>query len=123
MALPLFPIRKRYALIGFIGGTAGLAYSLTLSLIKPEKIDLRNVSPQDDPREEPAATVIPNRWNANPVKASDPKLRQNQPDTPNTSDSQADEEAKPTEQQVTLPPGCSIPPGGGPPINAAFEPC
>ena len=123
MALPMFPIRKRYALIGFIGGTAGLAYSLTLSLIKPEKIDLRNVSPYDDPREEPAATVIPNRWNANPVKASDPKLRQNQPDTPNTFGSQADEEAKPTEQQVTLPPGCSIAPGGGPPINAAFEPC
>ena len=123
MALPIFPIRKRYVLIGFIGGTAALTYFLTLSLIEPKKIDLRTVNPPVDSRQEPTSTAIPNRWSAAPVKPDDSKLKQDKQNKPVASDTPTDEEVNPTEQPAGLPAGCSVPPGGGPPVNAAFEPC
>ena len=129
MALPLFPIRGRVVLIGIVGATAALTYTLTLSLMQQEKIDLRTVQPPEDLRVAPTATIIPNRWgsqeetDSTAAKKRDPvNPKRDQQADATTEDTENDTTSEAT-QEAALPAGCSIPPGGGPPVNAAFEPC
>lgn len=126
MALSLFPIRGRVVLIGFVGATAALTYSITLSLMKPEKIDLRTVQPPKDSRVAPSASFLPNRWSdpqdSSPETAAEPQTDQDKPNPAEANDGNSAEPSE-TAQTAPLPAGCFIPPGGGPPVNASFEPC
>ena len=129
MALPLFPIRGRVVLISFVGATAALTYTITLSLLKPEKIDLRTVQPPKDSRVAPAGAILPNRW-SNPEEShtttaasqtAQVKPKPAEAKDANSGDTEGD--TAETAQTAPLPAGCFIPAGGGPPINASFEPC
>ena len=131
MALPLFPIRGRVVLISFVGATAALTYSITLSLLKPEKIDLRTVQPPKDSRVAPAGSILPNRWsipeesksNTTTAASQTAQVKPKSAEAKDANSGDTEEDTAETAQTAPLPAGCFIPAGGGPPINASFEPC
>lgn len=89
---------KRRGLFALAGVLTGLSYGLTLAILQPQKIDLKSFT-----------TPEPQAITPEPIRAID--SRDNRHD-----DIQAT-------TQADLSDGCSVPPGGGPPVNANFEPC
>ena len=123
--MPLFPIRGRTLLTIGLGGTAVFAYFTTLSLFKTEKIDLRTVRPSVDSRPAPAALIPPNRWAdeaINGPSAPGSAATLNTP-TPASAETNEPDTDQPDQTVDDRPAGCNVPPGGGPPVNALFEPC
>lgn len=118
--MPLFPIRGRTLLTIGLGGTALFAYFTTLSLFKTEKIDLRTVRPPVDSRSAPAALTPPNRWTD---EANNGPSSPGSAATLNTATHDPAATDQPDQNVADRPPGCNVPPGGGPPVNALFEPC
>ena len=123
--MQLFPIRGRMLLTIGLGGTALFTYFTTLSLFKTEKIDLRTVRPPVDSRPAPAALIPANRWTD---EADNGPSAPGSAATLNTPTSVPAETVEPNTDQpdqnvADRPAGCNVPPGGGPPVNALFEPC
>ena len=85
---------KRRGLFALAGVLTGLSYGLTLSILQPQKLDLKSFT-----------TPEPQAITPEPIRAGDSR-NDTQPTT-----------------QADLSDGCSVPPGGGPPVNANFEPC
>ena len=123
--MQLFPIPGRMLLTIGLGGTALFTYFTTLSLFKTDKIDLRTVRPPVDSRPTPAALTPPNRWTD---EANNGSSAPGNAATLNTPTSVSEETVEPDTEQADQkvadrPAGCNVPPGGGPPVNALFEPC
>lgn len=87
-----------------IGLLVGLGYTFTMSMFPLRKLDLNLLKPLPDSRPVPPQ---PNHTDRSP-SSSDP------------SEPAAAADALP---KRSLPPGCSVPPGGGPPVTSNFQPC
>ena len=84
----------RRCLFATAGTLAGLGYGLTVTLLQTQQFELK-------------ALVQPRSQDDSPEPTQTVPERENQPptETSNLSD------------------GCVVPPQGGPPVNANFEPC
>ena len=100
----------------------GVAYSSTLGLIRPKKIDLYELEQEQEVRSTPKVEH-PNAWPPKPKTSVDPKTKAEPPPMqeqtkPKDVDSK---ELEPNQPKTAA--GCTTPPGGGPPVTADFQPC
>ena len=93
---------KRRGLFALAGVLTGLSYGLTLAILQPQKLDLKSFT-----------TPEPQAITPEPIRADD--------SLENRLENRRDDIQATT--QADLSDGCSVPPGGGPPVNANFEPC
>ena len=87
-----------------IGLLVGLGYTFTMSLFPLRKLDLNLLKPLPDSRPVPPQ---PNHTDR----------------SPSSSDPSEPADAADALPKRSLPPGCSVPPGGGPPVTSNFQPC
>ena len=90
-----------------IGLLVGLGYTFTMSMFPIRKLDLNLLKPLPDSRPVPPQ---PTHTDRSP-SSSDPS----EPSEP--------ADAADALPKRSLPPGCSVPPGGGPPVTSNFQPC
>ena len=100
----------------------GVAYSSTLGLIRPKKIDLYELEQEQEVRPTPKVEH-PNAWPPKPKTGVGPNMKA-EPLSTQQQTKPKDVDAKELEpKQPKTAPGCSTPPGGGPPVTADFLPC
>ena len=87
-----------------IGLLVGLGYTFTMSMFPLRKLDLNLLKPLPDSRPVPPQ---PNHTDR----------------SPSSSDPSEPADAADALPKRSLPPGCSVPPGGGPPVTSNFQPC
>lgn len=87
-----------------IGLLVGLGYTFTMSMFPLRKLDLNLQKPLPDSRPVPPQ---PNHTDR----------------SPSSSDPSEPADAADALPKRSLPPGCSVPPGGGPPVTSNFQPC
>ena len=100
----------------------GVAYSSTLGLLKPKKIDLYKLEQEQEVRPTPKVEH-PNAWPPKPKTGVGPNMKA-EPLSTQQQTKPKDVDAKELEpKQPKTAPGCSTPPGGGPPVTTDFQPC
>ena len=100
----------------------GVAYAPTLGLIRPKKIDLYELEQEQEVRPTPKVEH-PNAWPPKPKTGVGPNMKA-EPLSTQQQTKPKDVDAKELEpKQPKTAPGCSTPPGGGPPVTADFLPC
>ena len=100
----------------------GVAYSSTLGLLKPKKIDLHNHEQEQEVRPTPKVEH-PNAWPPKPKTSVDPNMKVGPPSTQQLTKPKDVDTNELEPKQPKTAPGCSTPPGGGPPVTADFQPC
>ena len=87
-----------------------VAYTSTMGFLKQKKIDLYDLEQKQKVRPRPKDNV-------------DPKLKSKPPSTEQTTKPKEIDSNGGEQEQKQSRPGCSTPPGGGPPVTADFNPC
>ena len=99
-----------------------VAYTSTLGFLKQKKIDLYDLEQKQKIRPRPKINH-PNQWPPKPNDNVDPKMNSKPPSTEQTTKPKEIDSNGGEQEQKQSRPGCSTPPGGGPPVTADFRPC
>jgi hypothetical protein len=112
----------RGAQVMAIALVVSVAYTGTLGLLQQKKIDLNGLEQEQELRRIPKVEH-PNEWPRKPKSSITTKVKSESPSTPQqTKPKEIDSNDLESEQPQTEP-GCSTPPGGGPPVTSDFKPC
>lgn len=112
----------RGAQVMAIALVVSVAYTGTLGLLQQKKIDLNGLEQEQELRRIPKVEH-PNEWPGKAKSSITTKVKSESPSTPQQTKPQEIDSNDLESEQPQTEPGCSTPPGGGPPVTSDFKPC